>query len=556
MEKVFKYKARELGIIQYFVIFFLCITSVTQAQNPNGYYNSIDGKRKEALKTELHNITKNHTILNYSSLWVVFQSTDALPNNKVWDMYSNIERYYPNTSGLNREHSFPVSWWGGSQNVALYTDINHIFPSDAVANSAKSNFPLGIVGSNSIFDNGVSKVGNNIYPGYNGRVFEPADEYKGDFARAYFYVVTCYQDYYNMWNPSFMYMLESNTYPVLKPWAINLLLDWHRNDPVSEKELNRNEEVFIRQNNRNPFIDYPELVEYIWGNKMDDYFTIDIETKPVLATPTNETKLEFGTVETGKNFELELYIKGNNLSGSGLIYFDLIGANANQFKINTGSISTAIANAGYFLTVTYSPTAISNLHNAAIYIEGGNMTGSVMVNISGNSIAPITPPTALPATNISSTGFRANWQSEGTGSYVLDLYVVENDMKIFIEDYEQIENNFYDISGLEADKTYIYSVRKWLMGVLSDPSEEITVTTLSSIRQIGQIEEIYFYSQNKNIYFQNKSGQNQTVEIYDLLGRLIKTVELSPGENKTEISGSGIFYIKSRQSVGKIVIQK
>ena len=549
-----RYAIQGLKAILGYTVVFLFFASIALSQNPNGYYNSTYGKVKEDLKTELHNIIKNHTILSYSSLWTVFQYTDALPNNKVWDMYSNIERFYPNTSGLNREHSFPVSWWGGSTSVASYTDINHIFPSDATANNAKSNYPLGIVGGNPTFDNGVSKVGNNNYPGYTGRVFEPSNEYKGDFARAYFYMVTCYQDYYNMWNPNYMYMLESNTYPTLKPWAVNLLLEWHRNDPVSEKELNRNEEVFIRQNNRNPFIDYPELVEHIWGNKMDIAFTLSLETNPVLATPTNETKLEFGTIETGKSLELELYIKGNNLSGSGL-YFDLVGTNANQFSINTDFISTTTANAGYFLKVTYKPTVISNSHTAAIFIEGGNFPGSVKVNISGNSIAPITPPVALPATNITSTGFRANWQSDGTTNYVLELYSFENEIKTFIDDYENIQTNFYDVSGLQSGKTYIYVVRKWAQGVLSDPSQEITVITTVSIHNTTQIEEIYFYSQNKKIYFQNKSNQNQTVEIYDVLGRLIKRIELISGENIVEITVSGIYFIKNRSEVRKVIVE-
>ncbi len=92
-------------------------------------------------------------------------------------------------------------------------------------------------------------------------VFEPADEYKGDFARTYFYVVTAYQNL--SWK--YTYMVADGDYPSLQPWAIEMLLKWHRDDPVSEKELKRNEVVYSIQTNRNPFIDYPELAEYIWG---------------------------------------------------------------------------------------------------------------------------------------------------------------------------------------------------------------------------------------------------------------------------------------------------
>jgi hypothetical protein len=169
---------------------------------------------------------------------------------------------------MNREHCMPRSWWGTSSNYSTFDangDLVNLSPSDAEANSAKSNYPLGIVGTAS-FDNGVVKVGNNTYPGYTGLVFEPANQYKGDFARTYMYMVTCYEDYHSYWRGTgTSSMLDRNTYPVFKQWAIKMLLEWSRNDPVSDKEINRNDGVYRIQQNRNPFIDHPELAEYIWG---------------------------------------------------------------------------------------------------------------------------------------------------------------------------------------------------------------------------------------------------------------------------------------------------
>ena len=184
-------------------------------------------------------------------------------------MYSNDPLYSPDFRGLNREHSLPKSWWGGSQSTPAYTDLNHLYPSEAAANQAKNNYPLGKVTGNTKFNNGVCKVGPGQNSGGAQYVFEPADEYKGDFARTYFYMVTCYQ---NMsWK--YTYMCRDGVYPSLQQWAIDLLLQWHRADGVSQKELDRNEQVFLIQNNRNPFIDYPELAEYIWGNKKGQAFT-------------------------------------------------------------------------------------------------------------------------------------------------------------------------------------------------------------------------------------------------------------------------------------------
>lgn len=231
-----------------------------------GYYNSAVGKKDAELKTALYQIIKTHNVLEYYSSSTSFLKTDWHPDGYFWDMYSNYKRSY--WSGMNREHNMPKSWWSTNPETTIaYTDLHNLYPSDATANSAKSNYPLGIVDSNPVFTNGVVKVGNNIFPGYMGLVFEPANEYKGDFARDYMYVVTSYEDYMNNWRilGTSSMLLNGASYPVFKPYAINLLLEWNRNDPVSTKEINRNNEVEKLQKNRNPFIDFSILAEFIWG---------------------------------------------------------------------------------------------------------------------------------------------------------------------------------------------------------------------------------------------------------------------------------------------------
>ena len=238
------------------------IAAALHGEVPAGYYAMLTGKSGAELKTALSGIIYPRAIeydssslysRRYSSLPDYFRYTDVKPLTSPqlwWDMYSNIPLRSSTFSGLNREHSFPKSWWGGSQVIPAYIDLNHLYPSEQAANLAKSNYPLGEVTGTPTFDNGVSLVGRGVNSGGAPYVFEPADEYKGDFARTYFYMVTAYQNL----NWKYTYMVADGIYPTLQPWAQNLLIKWHKQDPVSEKELLRNEEVYRIQSNRNPFI--------------------------------------------------------------------------------------------------------------------------------------------------------------------------------------------------------------------------------------------------------------------------------------------------------------
>lgn len=254
------------------------------AEIPFGYYNYAEGKKDANLKTALYTIIRDHTQLEYYASATYFRTTDWHPNGYFWDMYSK-EKRSSWGSGLNREHSLPKSWFGiasGQENTAaIATDLHNLFPSDAKANAEKSNFPLGETRGLD-FNNGVSKVGNSTFSGYSGKVFEPADQYKGDFARTYMYMVTRYEDYASVWRSTgTASMLYQNTYPTFRPYAVNLLLKWHRNDPVSEKEINRNNEVYKLQGNRNPFIDHPVLAEYIWGYNKGEVWSSSVSGYPV-----------------------------------------------------------------------------------------------------------------------------------------------------------------------------------------------------------------------------------------------------------------------------------
>jgi len=238
------------------------------AQIPAQYYLSIDGKTGAALKTELYEIISPHTQISYSDLWSAYEITDVVPGteDQIFDMFSPTVHYYSSRgNAVNREHVCPQSWWGGGNRIACYSDLFNVYPSESKANSAKGNYPLGEVTGSVNYENGRITVGRAAESGGAPYVFEPCDEFKGDFARIYFYVATCYQ--HTAWEYDYAFVKGGSTYPTLKSWLIPLLLEWNAADPVSDWEIARQEKVFALQHNRNPFIDYPVLADYIWGDK-------------------------------------------------------------------------------------------------------------------------------------------------------------------------------------------------------------------------------------------------------------------------------------------------
>ena len=243
---------------------------------PAFYYEDAQGLKDEALKSTLGAIIHCGVRYKYGSgnkkTWDGFYHTDRdTTNNIVLDMYSNETRYFnpanPTASvlELDIEHMFPKSWWGGDINEA-YCDLFHLVPADYSANRSKSNHAPGIP-SDTTFWNGSFATGNGSAYGLQ-KVFCPADEYKGDFARAYFYIATCYGDSLQWEQSGDAAKAMTNTHwQEFQPWLRDLLLEWHKMDPVSNKEKQRAIEVNKIQGNRNPFIDYPQLADYIWGDK-------------------------------------------------------------------------------------------------------------------------------------------------------------------------------------------------------------------------------------------------------------------------------------------------
>ncbi len=286
-------KSNNIGKCLLLAILF--IASHAFAQAPSGYYDKADGMKGSALKTVLGDIiSSGFNTISYDGLWEAYKTTDLRPDGKIWDMYSNKTNFDPDRghSGnyhgegdiYNREHSFPKSWF--NEGKPMYSDLVHVVPTDGYVNNRRSNYPFGEVASIDYQSNGgFSKMGGcNSALGYSGKVFEPNDEYKGDFARIYFYMATRYEDQISSWSSP---MLAGNKYPAYKDWALKMLLRWAKEDPVSQKEIDRNNGVYALQHNRNPYVDFPGLEQYVWGTYKDVAFDSQNYQTPDGTLPEN-----------------------------------------------------------------------------------------------------------------------------------------------------------------------------------------------------------------------------------------------------------------------------
>lgn len=328
------------------------------AQIPSGYYNnaynpgSATPKTCATLKTALYNIISSGTVeLPYNSggfdTWnalniIDTQRNDANTAYEIWDMYTdnptgtNLYTFTPVTDQCgsytmigdcyNREHSFPQIWFGSA--APMQTDLNHLFPTDGFTNGKHDNFPYGEVKSTSVdwASPAGARLGASASAGYYGKVFEPIDAYKGDFARAMFYMVTRYENLIVSWqgNTGADSVLNGTTWPALDTWAIRQWYKWHIQDPVSQKEINRNNKIYSLQKNRNPFIDHPEYVDLIWNCgtllpvTLIDFTALKTTTGVDLSwKTTGENGFKEYVVERsvdGVSFEPVATIKGQNLS--------------------------------------------------------------------------------------------------------------------------------------------------------------------------------------------------------------------------------------------------
>lgn len=322
---------------------FLCFNGFSQI--PFGYYDNATGLTGESLRTALYGIIKDHDEQSYSSLHTHYQTTDKKTDGKVWDMYSDIPNgtpaytytfdvdkcgsYAQEGDCYNREHTTPADWYNDA--APMYTDLFNVYPTDGYVNGKRNNYPYGDVAIPSWTSTNGSLLGTSADTGYVGTVFEPIDEYKGDFARTYFYMMTRYMDVVSSWSSP---MYEGDNF---SDWALRVLKKWAITDTVSPKEIDRNNAVYVIQDNRNPFIDHPEWVSEIWGDTLSG-----IEK----ANNKNNVKLWYATNS--------IYISDTKNENTEVKVFDISGRKILSFntRLSYFKFPVFISSGVYFAVVT------------------------------------------------------------------------------------------------------------------------------------------------------------------------------------------------------------
>ena len=389
-------------------LFAICAIakSVTPAASLPTYYNGIDGKSGKTLFDAVQTVTKTgYSSLGYDGLWTAYQHTDLRDNGKVWDMYSDCSwtyksdqcgSYSSECDCYNREHSIPKSWYGDTKN-GPGCDIFHLVPTDGKVNGMRSNYAFGEVSSATYTFDGaklgsaknITIINGNTIAGNEGtliscsanKVFEPRDEYKGDFARGYFGTMIRWAngDHQAFTDGDggkiFSSSYTSGSFGLTK-YGVALLMKWHRQDPVSQKEIDRNNGIQQTQGNRNPFIDYPYLAEYIWGEKagetlyLDDIMTAydadfvlgesDGSRENVVRTPVlsvNTTTVNFPSVLVDEESSVSIKVTGVYLTSD--VTLTISGEDADMFETSRSSLTIAEANSSISqnnLILTYVPT--------------------------------------------------------------------------------------------------------------------------------------------------------------------------------------------------------
>ena len=387
----------------YILLLLLVAVAVTlKAQAPAGYYNNATNKTGEELRAALHNIIKNNDEhASYSGLWNLYQYTDIRTGttDKIWDIYSDVPdgtppyiftfstsqcgNYSNEGDCYNREHLWAQSWTNNDDTEK--TDLHHVFPTDGKVNGVRSDYAFGEVSSPEWTSRNGSKKGPNTVSGFTGTVFEPIDAYKGDIARAMMYVSVRYYGEDSKWGNS-----DMTTKSVIKDWAIAMLLRWHEQDPVSQKEIDRNNAVYTRQGNRNPFIDNPDYAEMIWDPDWSSHSTDNYQVS--VAANNNSCGIVYIGDEpsgvtphtTSITFSQQSYDNEQNMDGTKISFLD---SNVSvTFHKGSG------ANSPKYYTNGYAIRCYAN-NNYEVSTSMGSITSISFTYDSYGSPSSITPST-------------------------------------------------------------------------------------------------------------------------------------------------------------------
>ncbi|MCF6169104.1 endonuclease [Lutibacter sp.] len=405
------------------LLLFLFLTSFSvYSQIPAGYYDTATGSGY-TLKTQLYNIIKGHTDNGYSGLWVTYQTSDIDQfyenDGTIMDIYSEnptaADPYnftvttnqcgtYANEGDCyNREHIVPQSVF--NQLSPMRNDAHFIVATDGKVNGMRSNYPHGMVGTATNTSQNGSKVGAALNAGYSagysGTVFEPIDEFKGDVARYYFYFATRYENVLTTWGVPFD-MFDGTTNQVFAEPFLTILMTWHAQDPVSSQEIARNNAIYARQNNRNPFIDHPEYVNQIWSSTADTQ------------APTTPTNLLASNI-TNTTVDLNWTASTDDVGVTSYAIF-VDGLSYASSATNSTTLTGLTQNTSYAITVYAKDAA------------GNTSTVSNTVNITTTNVIDVdapTVPTNLVVSNETNSTLDLAWtaSTDNVGVTGYDVYV-------------------------------------------------------------------------------------------------------------------------------------
>ncbi|MFK7781759.1 endonuclease [Psychroserpens sp.] len=526
----------------FYTLLITLITVTASAQIPAGYYDHATGSGY-TLKTQLKRIINNvddpeinnsveeeHNPQTYNSLHGFnanyerdfYYETNG--NNTILDMYSE----NPNGSDpynfspvsdecgnfssegdcYNKEHVIPQSVFGSQ--TPMYSDAHHLIPTDGRVNGFRGNFPFGRVDDNQLLSqSGISnptqngsKAGDNLNSGYSAgysnTVFEPIDEFKGDIARIYFYFVTRYEDQISAWSSYDMFDGSSDK-AIADPF-LNILITWHQMDPVSQKEIDRNNNIYYNhQNNRNPFVDNPGFVALIWDTTPDTEAPSD-PTNLVASNPTDNS-IDLNWTASTDNIAVasyDIYVDGTNTFNSTDTSFTATGLSPNTNYCFTVKAKDNSGNESGFSNQDCETTTDNGSSGGDIdiffseYIEGsGNNKALEIANFTGTSVSLAQYTIKLNANGGSSWGPALPFPS-GANITNEDVYVIANGgSTICTDESDYLNNDMTSFNGNDAIGLFKNDILIDIIGVFQSNATFAENTTLVRIPTVDRPTTIF-----------------------------------------------------------------
>lgn len=610
---------------QFYTALLLLLTTTLFAQIPAGYYDSATGTGY-TLKTQLHNIIDDHNDQGYNAM-DGFISTyeldyyyDSNGNNTILDIYSEIPNGGNNTPNdpynftpttdecgnytgegdcYNKEHIIPQSVF--NQATPMRSDAHQLFPVDGRVNGFRSNTPFGQVDDSQLTNqsgitnptlNG-SKLGNNLNSGYSAGytsdVFEPIDEFKGDIARVYFYFATRYEDQISAW--SAFDMFDGSSDKAIADPFLNILMTWHQNDPVSQKEIDRNNNIYYNhQGNRNPFVDHPEWVAQIWDPTPDTEAPTD-PTNLLASNPTDNT-IDLNWTPSTDNVAVlsyDIYVDGSNFFNTSTTSFTVTGLTPDTEYCFTIKAKDATGNESGFSNQDCETTTNNGSSGGGVdlffseYIEGsGNNKVLEIANFTGSTITDLTIYTLKLSANGNASWGTPYMFPNGAQINNEDVYVIANGSStVCTSEYDDLNNAITSFNGNDAIGLFKNDVLIDILGdfnssadyakdvtlvrkpTVSEPTTTFDISEWDSFAQnsctdLGNhtqtlstidftVEDIRIYPNpvKDRLHINLNNSEKTTIKVYDILGKQVLNETLyRSGNVNTSPLNKGIYIIK------------